>query len=105
MYNEELAPRLQAAREGKRTVFFVDAAHVVLGAYLGYLWCFARLFIRAPSGRQRFTVLGALNAVTHHVITVTNDTSSNAESVCDLVKKLAKLGLRTPIPVVRDNSR
>jgi hypothetical protein len=30
--------------------------------------------IRAPSGRQRFNVLGALNAVTHEMITVTNDT-------------------------------
>jgi transposase len=77
----------------------------VLGAYLGYLWCFARVFLRAPSGRQRFNVLGALNAVNHQLVTVTNDTYINAESVCELLKKLKKLELPTPITVVLDNSR
>ncbi len=96
---------MTAAREGKRTVFFVDAAHFVLGAYLGYLWCFARICLRTPSGRQRFNVLGALNAVQHQLITVTNDTYINSESVCELLKKIKGLGLSTPITVVLDNSR
>jgi len=30
---EELIPRLEEAREGTRRVFFVDAAHFVLGAF------------------------------------------------------------------------
>ena len=38
------------------------------------LWCFARVFIRAPAGRQRFNVLAALNAITHELVMVTNDT-------------------------------
>jgi hypothetical protein len=63
---------LEEAKSGKRAVFFVDAAHFVLGAYLGFL-CFERLFVKSGSGRQRFNVLGALNAVTQ-LITVTNDT-------------------------------
>ena len=53
-------PRLAEARAGERAVFFVDAAHFVFGAFLGYLGCFARCWIKAPSGRQRFSVLGAL---------------------------------------------
>jgi hypothetical protein len=57
-------------------VFFVDAAHFVLGAYLGVLWCFERLFIKSGSGRQRFNVLGALNAVTHELVTVTRNNVS-----------------------------
>lgn len=36
---DELIPRLEEAREGKRRVFFVDAAHFVLGAFLGMIWC------------------------------------------------------------------
>jgi hypothetical protein len=36
----------------------------VLGACLSKVWCFARLFIASPSGRQRFNVLGAVDAVT-----------------------------------------
>jgi hypothetical protein len=45
-----------------------------LGAFLGFVWCFERVFIKSPSGRKRFNVLGALNAITHEVITVTNET-------------------------------
>ncbi len=54
--------------------FFVDAAHFVLGAWPGYLWCLTRILLPTPSGRQRFNVLGALHAITHQVITVTNYT-------------------------------
>jgi hypothetical protein len=70
---EELKPRLEEAKSGRRVVFFVDAAHFVLATFLGILWSFKRLFIKAPSGRKRFNVLGTLNAVTHKLIIVTND--------------------------------
>ena len=102
---KKLAPRLAEAQAGKRAVFFVDAAHFVFGAFLGYLWCFARCWIKAPSGRQRFNVLGALHAITHEVITVTNCTYINAESVCQLLRKLGALGLQVPITLVLDNAR
>src|SRR5512144_3368034 len=90
---QELEPRLAEAQAGRRAVFFVDAAHFVLAPFLGMLWCFARLFIPAPAGRQRFNVLGALNAITHELITVTNDTYITAEQVCALLHPLAALGL------------
>jgi transposase len=60
--DKELAPKLAEARQGKRAVFFVDAAHLVFAPFLGYLWCLERLFVRAASGRKRYNVLGALNA-------------------------------------------
>ena len=93
------------AKAGQRAVFFVDAAHFVLAAFLGYLWSLKRIFIQSPSGRQRFNVLGALNAVTHELITVTNDTYINAASVCELLHKLADLHLDVPITLVLDNAR
>ena len=62
----ELKPLLAAAQAGKGHVFFVDAAHFVFGTFLCYLWSFTRIFVRAASGRQRFNVLGAWNAVTHN---------------------------------------
>ena len=96
---------MEEAKEGKRTVFFVDAAHFVQIAYLGWLWCFQRVLVRAPSGRQRFNVLGALNAVTHQLITVTNDSYINSGSVGQLLEKIAALGLQTPITLVMDNAR
>jgi transposase len=88
-----------------RAVFFVDAAHFVFGAFVGALWCFARVWIKAPSGRRRFNVLGALNALTQEVITVTNTTYINAQSVCQLLERLAALALSVPITVVLDNAR
>lgn len=54
---QELRPRLQQAEAGERTVFFLDAAHFVLSPFLGFLWSAVRLFLPAPSGRQRFNVL------------------------------------------------
>jgi transposase len=51
--DEKLRPRLRRARRLRRVACFVDAAHFVHGAFPGYLWCFARLLIRGPSGRKR----------------------------------------------------
>jgi transposase len=61
--------------------------------------------VRAPSGRQRFNVLGALNAVTHQLLTVTNESYINSLSVCTLLEKIAQLGLQGPITLVMDNAR
>jgi transposase len=86
-------------------VFFVDAAHFVFGTFLCGLWSFARLFVRAASGRQRFHVLGAWNALTRELVAVTNTTVVNTETMCELLRKLASQGLVGPITVVLDNAR
>ena len=86
-------------------MFFVDAAHFVFGTFLCCLWSFARIFVRAASGRQRFNVLGAWNAVTRQLIAVTNTTVVNTETMCELLRKIAALGLTGPITLVLDNAR
>jgi transposase len=101
----ELEPRIEEAKQGKRALFFVDAAHFVFGPFLGILWSFSRLFVKAPAGRQRFNVLGALNAITHELVLVTNDTYINAESVCELLRKIALMNIEVPITLVLDNAR
>lgn len=98
-------PRLVEARAGKRAVFFVDAARFVLAPFLGYLWSVCRLFIKAPSGRQRLNVLGALNAVSHELITIINDSYINAQSVRDLLWKIRRLHGQIPVTIVLDNAR
>jgi transposase len=50
-------------------------------------------------------VLGALNAVTHELMMVTNDTYINASSVCDLLRLIAALRLTVPITLILDNAR
>jgi transposase len=99
-------PRLEDARQGKRQVFFVDAAHFVHASFLGILWCVARLWVRAASGRKRFNVLAALDAVSHKLITVTNHSYINAESVCLLLRAVASAATPgIPITFVLDNAR
>lgn len=103
-HDNELQPCLQEAKEGKRSVYFMDAAHFVLGAFLGYLWSFTRVFVRTPSGRQRFNVLGALNAITKELTTITNDSYITSVQVCELLRKLAET-TTLPITLVLDNAR
>ena len=86
-------------------VYFVDAAHFVFNCYLGFLWCFARVCVRAPSGRQRWNVLGALNAITHELITITNETYITSEEVCALLRKIAVAHIDQVITVILDNAR
>ena len=102
---EDLEPVLAQAQAGQRRVFFVDAAHFVLAPFLGFLWCFSRVFIQASAGRQRFNVLGALDAISHQLVTVTNDAYINADSVCQLLWKLRTLVPDLPITLVLDNAR
>ena len=104
-YEEQLKPCLDAAQNGEGHVFFVDAAHFVFGTFLCCLWSFTRLFVRAASGRQRFNVLGAWNAVTRELIAVTNTTFVNTETMCELLRKIAAAGLSGPITLVLDNAR
>jgi transposase len=101
----ELEPALAEARAGRRAVFFVDAAHFVWAPFLGCLWCLSRLFVRSATGRKRYNVLGALNAVTHEVIRVCNEGYVTADTVCTLLRTLAGAGLQVPITIVLDNAR
>jgi hypothetical protein len=102
--DQQLQPRLDEAKQGKRSVLFVDAAHFVYGPFLGYLWCVVRLFVPGPSGRKRYNVLAALDAITHQVIRVTNHAYINAESVSALLREVAA-SLSGPITLVLDNAR
>lgn len=84
----------------------MDAAHFVHQAYLGMVWSQERIFIPSPSGRNRHNVLGALNAVTKDIVTVSNDKYINGETVCAILAKLAARKCdNMPITVVLDNAR
>ena len=102
---QELDPRLEQAKAGLRLLFFMDAAHFVMGVHQFMVWCFERLYIASASGRQRFNVLGAVNAITKEIITVTNESYINAESVCLLLKKIAENYPGRLITIVLDNAR
>ncbi len=84
----------------------MDAAHFIYTTYLGFLWCFHRIFLRSPSGRQRFNVLGCLDAVTHQIHSFTNEGYINAQSVCELLTRVAAFyGPSLPITIFLDNAK
>lgn len=102
---EELLPRLEAAKAGKRRVFFVDAAHFVLGSFLGMVWAFSRVLVRSGSGRQRYSVLGAVETRDHDFISVRTAGSVNADTVGELITKIAHAYPGEEITLVMDNAR
>ena len=104
-HDSQLKPRLEEARAGRGQVFFVDAAHFVFGTFICCLWSILRVHVRAASGRQRFNVLGAWNAITRELVSVTNTTVVNTQTMCELLRKIAMLGLSGPVTLVLDNAR
>jgi transposase len=102
---DQLQPALDNAQTGTGHVFFVDAAHFVYGTFLCCLWSIARIFVRAASGRQRFNVLGAWNAVTRTLLSVTNTTVVNTDTMVELLRTIAGENLVGPITVVLDNAK
>jgi len=100
-----LNPLLDKAATGLHVVLFMDAAHFVHGAFLDCLWSAKRVFVKTPSGRRRLNVLGAINAITKQFHYIANETYINAESVCDLLKLVAKRHPGQIITLVLDNAR
>jgi transposase len=107
---EELLPRLEEAKKGQREVWFVDASHFLYCGVLGWLWCAVRLYLPSPTGRKRFNVLGAVNAMTREVRWVSTTAKFNADWVVSLLKKLTHGFTGPPVPgpkvtVVLDNAK
>jgi transposase len=103
--NVELLPRLEEAKNGERRVFFVDAAHFVMGAFLGMVWAFARVFVRTGSGRQRYNVLGAVETRDHDFVSVRTTGTVNAETICELIAKIDAAYPGEEVTLVMDNAR
>lgn len=99
-----MEPVISEAKRGECELYHVDAAHFVMGGFLGYLWSKVRIFIRAPSGRQRRNVLGAWNAIQGTMVAVTNSSYINSSSVIELLGKLSLLHPDQRIKIVLDNA-
>lgn len=102
---DKLKPLLEEERQGKRRVFFVDAAHFVMGAFLGMLWCFNRLFLKSSSGRNRYNVLGAYSVKDAELISITNNAYINSDTLVELLTTISRLHADTAITLILDNAR
>lgn len=101
----ELKPVIEAARKEEVHLFFCDAAHFVLQPFLCSLWCAFRVFIKASAGRNRINVLGAVNAITKEVTTITNTSYITSTTLIDFLKLLKEKFADKPIAIVLDNAR
>jgi len=104
-YTTQILPRLAQAGNGERKVFFVDAAHFVLGAFLGMIWCFARVFVKTSPGRQRYNVLGAIDSHNQELISIRTAVNINAQSVVSLLDAVREKYPHHEVTLVMDNAR
>ena len=83
----------------------MDAAHFVLGSFIGGLWCFVRVFTKSAAGRNRINVLGAFNPISTQLETVINTDCVNAQTTAQTLYLLAKKYGEKTINVILDNAR
>ena len=100
-----LEPAIKESQNGECHLLFMDAAHFILQPFICALWCVARLFIKASSGRNRINVIGAVNAITKEVITLSNTTFISAETIVSFLKQLKEHYGELPLKIVLDNAR
>lgn len=103
--DDQLNPLIEKAKNGECHLFFMDAAHFVLGAFIGMVWSFKRVFIKGSSGRHRINVLGALHVISRQIETVINTDYVNAYTIEEMLKLLACKYTDLPIYIVLDNAR
>jgi len=101
----KLSRLVKLAQNGRIRLLFLDACHFVHQPFLGYLYGLKRLFILSASGRKRFSVLGALDAISHSLTTICNESYINAATVCELLKLLAEQYAGEKIYIILDNAR
>lgn len=101
----KLEPAIEEAENGECHLLFMDAAHFILEPFICALWCVARLFIKASSGRNRINVLGTVNAITKEILTLSNTTFISAETIVSFFKQLKEHYGDLPLKIVLDNAR
>ena len=103
-YTQELLPKLDEAGCGERKVFFVDAAHFVLGAFLGMIWCFTRVLVKTSPGRQRYNILGAVESHSKELISIRTTDNINSLKVVELIDKIHNQYPDDEVTLVMDNA-
>ena len=104
-HTKEMAPRLAEAAAGTRKVFFIDAAHFVLGSFPGMVWCYPRVFARTSPGRQRYNVLGAVDSHSKNLTSIRSTENVNAATVCALLHKIRRCHPDIDITLIPDDVR
>lgn len=101
--NNILIPLLDMAVNHLVRVYFCDGVHLIYGYEGGKYWSKKRVCVKSAYGRKRVNCLGFLDAVSHKVETVMNDSYLNADSVCEGLKKIRENAPDEWLYVILDN--
>ena len=101
----KLQPLLDKALHGVADVFFVDATHPAMGFHNGHVWSEQPQFVRTSSGRYRMNILGAMQAVTNDLYSITTPDYIKATTVVELIAFLREQRPGKRIHLVLDNAR
>ena len=104
-HDEVIQPLLAKAQKGACHVLFMDSAHFVLAAFVAIVWCFERTFVKTSPGRFRLNVIGAIHATSKKLTALYNTTYITAETVVELLERIAKEYKGLPIHIFLDNAR
>lgn len=104
-HDQILQPLLQKAKDGKCHVLFLDSVHFVLAAFVAVVWCFERVFVKSAPGRFRLNVIGAIHATSQEFTALYNNTYITADTVVQLLERIAKRYKGLPIHIMLDNAR
>lgn len=104
-HDEKIQPLLRKAEKGECHVLFLDSVHFVLAAFVAIVWCFERTFVKTAPGRFRLNVIGAIHATSKELTALYNTTYITAETVVELLERIAKEYAGLPIHIFLDNAR
>ena len=96
---------INQTKEGKIKLFFMDAAHFTLEAFLCKVWSKTPLYLRSGAGRNRFNVIGCVDPISHEVISTHSMAYVNAEQVMEFLEKVRSQCGDMPVTIVLDNAR
>ena len=103
--SNKLDPLLKEAEQGERKVLFMDACHIQLACILGFLWCFAKPYIRALPLRGRINIIGACSPYGEDIICDITQGSVDANAIAFYLFKVRNTIKHGKITLVLDNAK
>jgi len=103
--SNKLEPLLKEADKGERKVLFMDACHIQLACILGFLWCFAKPYIKALPLRGRINVIGACSAHGEDIVYDIIQETVDANAIAFYLFKVRNTIKHGKITLILDNAR
>ena len=69
------------------------------------LWCFSRVLIKTPPGRQRYNVLGAIDSHNQELVSIRTKENINSLTIIELIDKIRTQYPDQAISLVMDNAK